>query len=243
MKAVILCGGNGANLRPITHAIPKALIPMFGRTLLDHVIDIYLSNEVYEWWLSVCLHNKGGYILDKYKYPFFAEGVPMGSGGWLLSLQLMKDPLFDYFKKEDFYVSNVDNLAVLDLKNLLKKHKENKAVVTIACTKVDDVSEYGAVHIKDEKILSFQEKDKTRIKQSGWVNAGFYIFSPEIFNYLPNEWEGPYSLEKDLFPELAKKGVLFAYQEEFDWSDTSSMKSYGEILTKKKGLPKPNENG
>ena len=149
MKAVIITGGKGERLRPLTYEIPKALIPVRGRPLLDHVIDLYHKYKVFEIWLS--LGYKANEINDKYKYPHFYEQIGLGTGGWLYFAKK------DYWNKEDFFVCNGDNLFNLNLDEMKKLHKDKKAIVTIACTHVKDVRAYGSVHIKDDMIKSFEE--------------------------------------------------------------------------------------
>jgi NDP-sugar pyrophosphorylase family protein len=233
MKAVILSGGKGERLRPFTYEIPKILIPINKRTLLDYSIDLYYKHKIFEIWLSV--GYKGNDVIDKFPLPHFFEKKPLGTGGWLYYTIADKD----YWSKEDFFVNNGDNLFNINLDEMMEVHKKNGAVVTIACTRVKDVREYGSVHITGEKINSFEEKKKSRIKKPGWINGGFYIMSPKIFDYLiesGKKFPESISLEKDIFPLIAKKGELFAYKSDAQWFDTGTIERYDEVIKEWKGI-------
>ena len=236
MKAVILAGGKGERLRPITWETPKVLIPVHGRKLMDHVIDLFWKYQTYEIWLS--LGHMSEAIRKEYPtHPFWIDFdsksrkiVSLGTGGW--ANRLVQGGGTQLFK-DDFYVCNGDNLFDLHLDKMLALHQEQDNVVTIACTKVPDVSEYGSVHIKDDKITSFEEKKYSRVKKSGWVNSGYYIFSPKVFKYIEDlniAFDDPLSLERDLFPVLAKEGVLGAFKSEGQWFDTGTIDRYDKVL-------------
>lgn len=236
-KAVIIAGGKGERLRPFTYEIPKVLMPLHGRNIVDHVIDLFWKYQTYEIWFS--LGHMGDKIRDEYgSHPFWVDWdqdsrkiIPLGTGGWLNKLSHSDNPreLFG----DDFYVCNGDNLFDLDLKTMMHIHKDNKFVATIACTKVDDVSEYGSVHIDGDTVQSFEEKKDSRQKKSGWVNGGYYIFSPKIFEYVKKmgvDLNDPVSLERDLFPVLAKEGLLGAFKSEGKWFDTGTIERYDKAI-------------
>jgi len=232
-KAVIITGGKGERLRPITYEIPKALIPVHGKPLIDHVIDLFFKYNIYEIWLS--LGYKGNNVIDKYPHiPHFFERNGIGTGGWMYFVDTN-----DYWKTEDFFVCNGDNLFNINLKEMLKLHKKEDAVVTIACTHVKDIRAYGSVHIENNHIKSFEEKKKSRIKKGGWINGGYYIFSPRIFEYLEKtkkKFPEPLSLERDIFPLVAKDRNLVAYKSEEQWFDTGTPERYSDVLKQWKGI-------
>ena len=230
MKAVIITGGKGERLRPITYELPKALLPVKGRPLLDYVVDLFFKHGVFEIWLS--LGYKANQINDRYKYPHFFENTSLGTGGWMYYAKPQ------YFK-DDFFVCNGDNLFNIDLKEMGEMHKNEKAVVTIACTHVKDIRDYGSVHISNGHIDSFEEKKKSRIKKSGWINGGYYLFSPEIFDYLKKAkktYPDKISLERDIFPLVAKDGKLAAYKSEGQWFDTGTPERYSDVIKNWKGI-------
>ena len=150
--------------------------------------------------------------------------------------------MLETFKQDDFFANNVDNLLNANLSKMMEEHKQKKNIVTIACVKVKDTRQYGEVAIKHmNKIVKFKEKAECPKPKEGYINAGFYIFSPEIFDYLP-EVTGPISLEKDIFPELARTGRLGAFIPEFDknqpiqWFDTGTIERYAQVLEEWKGV-------
>ena len=225
MKAVILAGGLGTRLRPVTYEIPKPLIPIRGKTLTEHNMDILKDAGVDEVYLAI------GYMADKIqkyfgdgkdfgvKINYIIEKDQLGTGGWMNLV-----PRF----KEDFFVVNGDNLLNLDLKELLKVHKDNKAIVTIALTKVENVSAYGIARLDADKIIEFMEKPKKEDAPSQYANSGYYIFSPKAFEYMPRQEK--FMLEKDLFPQLAKEHKLFALKTTCQWFDTGTFELWERVI-------------
>lgn len=241
-KAVLIAGGKGERLRPVTFEMAKAMIPVHGRPLVDQSIDLYWKHRVYEIWFSLGFRAED--IRKKYTAnPFWMDintetghACNLGTGGWLnrLAAGNGKDYWLDHF-----YVNNADNLFDLDLKHMMDQHLRDKNVVTIACTKVNDVSQYGSVAIKAGKITNFEEKKKSRKKKTGYINGGYYIFSPKVFDYvakLNKDVNEPLSLENDLFPLLAKEGVLGAYVSDGQWFDTGTFERWEKVLKEWKGI-------
>jgi len=173
------------------------------------------------------LEHKAEKILTKYYLPFVREHTLLQTGGWLRFVPR------DNFK-EDFLVCNCDDLINLDIHSLLEFHKENKATVTVVCSHVPDVSKFGSANIEGNKIKSFTPRNKERKKHKGWVNAGWYIFSPKVFDYVePAKDEllaRPYSLELDLFPKLAEEGKLFAYKTKSPFFPLNTMGEYKQAI-------------
>lgn len=239
-KAVLLAGGKGLRLRPLTFEMAKAMIPVHSRPLMDNAIDLFFKYKAYEIWMS--LGWKQQQIRDKYQFPFWIDAhtetgkiVSLGTGGWLN--RLTKADHSDW--NSSFYVCNVDNLFDVNLNEMLSLHEKKKYVVTIACTKVPDVREYGSVHINGTSIASFEEKKRSRVKKSGWINGGYYIFSPEIFKYVEElniDINDPLSLENDLFPVLAKKGLLGGYKSNGQWFDTGTFERWEKVLNEWRGI-------
>lgn len=224
MKAVILAGGLGTRLRPVTLEIPKPLIPVQGKTLTEHVFDILKRAGVDDVVLSV------GFGADKIKKYFgeqfcglnisyLEESEPLGTGGWM-NLIVVSD--------SDFFVSNGDNLLDIDLRSVLKHHVEKGAVCTIVATRVEDASQYGSLVLENDKILDFLEKSKEI--SSGWVNSGYYVFNKKIFEFIPDK--DKFMLEKDVFPLLAEKGLLNVFKSEGQWFDTGTFERWAEVIEK-----------
>ncbi|MBW2999544.1 nucleotidyltransferase family protein, partial [Candidatus Woesearchaeota archaeon] len=230
-KAVILAGGKGTRLRPITYELPKALIPVQGKTLTEHIFDLFKKYEITEIFLAV------GHMKEKIKEYFgdgskfgvkisyFEENEPLGTAG---PLKLGKEIL-----KESFIVSNGDELKNINIEEMYKLHKEKKALVTIALTTVEDPSAYGVARLDGNKILEFVEKPKKGKAPSNLINSGFYIIEPEVIDMIP---DGFAMLEKDVFPKLAAKGKLFGYPFSGQWFDTGNFERYEKALKEWRGV-------
>lgn len=218
MQAVILAGGLGTRLYPLTKTLPKALVTVQGRTLTDHVLDLLKEAGVEEVFLAV------GVMREKIKayygdgkdagirIRYLDEEEPLGTGGWM---HQAKDQL-----KGDFFVLNGDNLFDVDLKAMLAFHKERKALATIALTKVEDPSSFGIVEMEGERIVDFVEKPSPEDAPSDLASGGYYIFNEDIFEYRLQEQK--FMLEHDLFPIIASKRRLFGFPSAAQWFDTGT---------------------
>jgi len=234
MRGLILAGGRGSRLEPITLEMPKAMVPFKGKPLIEQSVYTYWKYAIWEIWLSVSSY-KVNQIIDKYPYPAIFEQKPMGTGGWI---KLIKDDntLLNTFKQDHFFVNNADNLLSYNLLKMLEQHKKDENLVTIACTKVDDVREYGSVTIKTNKITHFKEKQQSPKPKQGYINTGYYIFSPKFFEEIELPASEQISLEKDIFPKIARMGKLGAYIEEnAQWFDTGTMDRYKKAIMEWKG--------
>ena len=222
MKAVILAGGLGTRLRPLTLEIPKALIPIRGKSLTERVIEKLKEANVDKVYLSIGYMSEKiiEYFKDK-DVEFLVESEPLGTGGWMHLIPKIN---------EDFIVVNGDNLFEVNWDEMIKKHKENNALITIALTEVEDVSAYGAVELNGDKIKRFVEKPKKGEEPSNLINSGYYIFSSKVFDKIPKEKK--FMLEKDLFPLIAKEGKLIGYKDKGQWFDTGTFERWDEVIKK-----------
>ena len=231
MIAIILAGGEGTRLRPLTYNLPKALIPVQGKTLTEHVIDVLKKLDIDEVILSI------GYMADKVK-DYFGDGSkfnlkityavekePMGTAGPLILLPKIN---------ETFVMVNGDNLFHLDFKKMLELHKKNKATATIALTKVEDVSHFGVARLEGDKILEFIEKPKKEEAPSNYINSGYYILEPKVFDIVKGKDFA--MMEKEVFPKLAKEGKLFGYKDNGQWFDTGTLENYERVKNEWKGV-------
>lgn len=235
MRAIILAGGEGTRLQPLTYKIPKPLIEIQGKTLTEHVFDILKKAGVTEVILSL------GYMSDKIKNYFnsgkdfglkidyLIEEKPMGTAGPLLLLKKINCPI-----KETFIMVNGDNLFALDLQKMWEFNENNSGVATIALTTIEDLSSAGVVRLGGDKILEFVEKPKKEEAPSNLINAGYYIIEPEIFDYVPEV--NFLMMEKDIFPILAKKGKLFGFRDDSQWFDTGTLERYKKVKKEWKGI-------
>lgn len=233
MKAVILAGGLGTRLRPLTDKIPKALLTVKGKTITEHVFDILKRININEAILSIGYKAEQikEYFGDGSKFglkiSYIVEKEPLGTAGWM-NLVNKKD------FKATFAVVNGDNLFDLDLKAMLEFHKENNAFVTIALTKVDDPSHFGVVELKKNKIIRFVEKPKKEAAPSNLISSGYYLFEQDVFDFLHDERK--IMLEKDIFPVIAKEGRLFGFADKGQWFDTGDLERYEKVKREWKGV-------
>lgn len=226
MKAVVLCGGLGTRLRPITYEIPKVLIPVRGKPVLDHLIDLFRREGVTEVILSV------GHLKDKIKeyahtitdipVTLLEESSPLGTAGPLKLLGQQSEP---------FIVSNGDELKDIPLKEMLGFHQERQAAATIALKKVENPTLYGVARLDGDVIKEFVEKPLN--PPSSLISAGLYILDPTVQQRVP---EGFAMLEKDVFPHLAEEGKLFGFPFPGQWYDTGNFERYERAILEWNGI-------
>jgi len=229
--AILLAGGKGTRMRPFTYEIPKPMIPVQGRPLIQHQVELLRKYGVKEIIFSI------GYMGDKIKEYFgngsrlgvnisyIEEDKEMGTAG---PLNLIKEKL-----DETFLMFNGDVLANIDLNDFVSFHEEKKGLATIALTAVPDPSRFGVARLRGDNILEFVEKPPPGKEASNLINAGVYVLEPEVLRYIP---KGKAMMEKDVFPKLAKKGKLFGYHFDGQWYDTGSPESYEKAIKNWKGV-------
>jgi mannose-1-phosphate guanylyltransferase len=221
--AFILAGGRGTRMRPFTYEMPKPLIPVQGRPLLQHILDLLGKYNVRNIIIST------GYMPDKIK-EYFGNGAKFGFDityveeeeelGTAGALRLSKDLL-----KKTFIMFNGDILANLDLHDFADFHAKNDGLATIALTPVEDPSRFGVADLQGDRIKKFIEKPTQPV--SNLINAGVYILEPEVIKYIP---KGKAMMEKDVFPKLADEGKLYGYPYEGQWFDTGTHESYEKAI-------------
>lgn len=218
MKAVILAGGRGERLRPITDTRPKPLVPVLARPVMDYCLSLLSHHGVTE--AAVTTHYLADQIRHRYGKEAFgislsysSEETPLGTAGGVKKLE-------DFLKDEDlFLVMSGDALCDFDLGRAVAFHREKKAHVTIVLSSVKTPLEYGVV-LSDtfEKIFAFSEKPDWSETFSDLVNTGVYILSPEVLKKIPVG--KVFDFSHDLFPLLLQEGYrLFGYKDEGYWCD------------------------
>lgn len=207
MKAIILAGGEGTRLRPITYEIPKALLTVKKRAIISYLIDFFnkydiseigiiiensQKNDFYNW--KKFLKNK-----KKSKIKFFIENKRSGTFG---CLRIIKN----WVKKDDFLVANGDCLIDFDLNKLTRFHNNNKPTVSIPLLKVNTSGNYGIIEMNGKVVRRIKKKD---VIAGGFIDSGLYIVKPEIFDY--NEsFEKNLDIVFDIFPKLIKNNKIMA---------------------------------
>lgn len=224
MRAVILVGGYGTRLRPLTLSRPKPLVEFANKPMLLHQIEALVETNVTEVILAVSyraeeMEKDLGEEAKKLgvRLIFSHEPEPLGTAG---PLALVHDLLCS--SDEPFFVLNSDIICEFPFKQLLEFHKTHGREGTIIVTKVEEPSKYGVVVYKnDGKIESFVEKPQEFI--SNKINAGMYIFNPSILKRIELK---PTSIEKEVFPSMARDGELYAMELTGFWMDVGQPKDF-----------------
>lgn len=202
MKALILVGGEGTRLRPLTYSLPKSMLPILNKPFLEYVIQYLKAHNITEIILAMCYqpHSIKEYFGDgesfRVKINYVIEEIPLGTAGAVKNCAQFLD--------ETFFVLNGDVFTDLNLLSMLSFHRQNKGKLTIALTPVEDPTSFGVVEIdKERRVRSFKEKPSPGAITSNLVNAGIYIMEPDVLEYIPS---GFYMFEQGLFPLLLEKG-------------------------------------
>jgi mannose-1-phosphate guanylyltransferase len=223
MKAVVLVGGEGTRLRPITETLPKPLIPLVDRPSLDHVLDHLAGHGVHEVVLSSSYLEETfhAFIQARRGDPSIAwitETEPLGTGGAIVNALGAIDT------DDPFLAVNGDILTDLDLTEMLARHLDRGAVATIALTHVEDARPYGLVPMDaDGRVLEFREKPTELVP--GDVNAGTYVLDHAAFEGWTRGEN--VSIERQIFPALIAAGRSVAgFASEAYWMDLGTPQAY-----------------
>lgn len=227
MKAMIMAAGIGSRLMPLTADIPKPMVPVVNRPLMENTIEQLRKHNFNN--LIANLYHKAQTISN-----YFDDGSL-----WGVSIQYSKEEKLmgtaggvkncEWFLDDTFCVISGDALTDIDLSELLAKHRQKGALATIAMKELEEVECFGVVITADDgRISRFQEKPRREEALSNKVNTGIYIFEPEIFNYLPKgEF---YDFGKQLFPYLVKIAAPFYGITIADyWCDVGDISSYRQV--------------
>ena len=218
-KAVLLVGGRGTRLMPLTDKTPKGMLEVQGKTIIEHLFDLLKKYGIRDVVLSTgYLKEKiRGYFQDGIRFgmniTYVEENEPLGTAG---PLKLAKKYL-----KDSFIVSNGDELKNINIPRMFRLHKRKNALATIALTTVDDPSHYGVARLDGSRIIEFVEKPLN--PPSNLINAGFYILEPEVIDMVPDRFS---MLENDVFPKLAKMGRLRGFPFAGQWFDIGTVERY-----------------
>lgn len=220
-KAVLLVGGKGTRLRPLTDKTPKALLEIHKKAVTEHIFDLIKKYGIRDVVLCVghLKENIKDYFGDGSKFgvniTYIEEDEPLGTAGPL--------KLGRKYLKDSFIVSNGDELKNINIPRMFRLHKRKDALATIALTTVEDPSHYGVARLDGSRIVEFVEKPKKEDAPSNLINAGFYILEPEVIDMIP---DGFSMLEKDVFPQLAKLGRLRGFPFAGQWFDIGTIERY-----------------
>ena len=177
MKVVILAGGFGTRLSEYTGSIPKPMVPIGGKPMIEHIMGIYASYGHKEFYIA--LGYKGEVIKEHFKnfkkdwkINLIDTGADTYTGGRLKRLE-------EYLSKETFLLTYGDGLSNIDINELIKFHESHKKIITISA--VRPPARFGSLSLKGSEVLKF--KEKTQLGES-WINGGFFVINPKFFNFL-----------------------------------------------------------
>ncbi|NMG10166.1 NDP-sugar synthase [Brasilonema sp. UFV-L1] len=238
MKAMILAAGKGTRVRPITYTMPKPMMPILQKPVMEFLLELLRRHGFDQIMVNVShlAEEIESYFRDGQRfgvqiaYSFEGRivegnlvGEAVGSAGGMRKIQNFY-PFFD----DTFVVLCGDALIDLDLTAAVKWHKSKGSIATIIMKSVpkEEVSSYGVVVTdEDGRVKAFQEKPKVEEALSTNINTGIYIFEPEVFNYIPSGVE--YDIGSQLFPKLVEIGAPFyAIPMEFEWVDIGKVPDY-----------------
>lgn len=224
MKALFLAGGMGTRLRPLTDKLPKPMVPIMNKPLLERTMLNLIKCGITEVVISTCYQPE--YIKEYFgdgsklnlKIEYIVEEHPMGTGGAIKMAQA--------FLNETFIVYNSDILSDIDLNKMIEYHKASKSAATIAVTQVQDPSMYGVIEYdSDGYAVSFKEKPKQGETFSKSINAGIYIFEPSIFQEIVSD--RAVSIEREIFPQMLREDKKIGiYQSGSYWIDIGTIEKY-----------------
>ena len=225
MRAVVLVGGFGTRLRPLTDATPKQMLTVAHRPMIEHSVGHLAQHGVTEVVLSV------GFQPDAFE-AVYPDGM---CAGLTVRYAIEPEPLdtagaVGFAAREagiddTFLACNGDVLTDLDVDALIHRHRATGAAATIALTPVDHPGRYGMVPTDDNgRVLRFLEKPPVGKASTNLVNAGTYVLEPSVLDRIPPG--RPVSLEREIFPAMAADGTLFAMASDDYWVDAGTPASY-----------------
>jgi len=221
MKALLLAAGEGTRLRPLTERLPKPMIPIAGRPILEHNINFLLRGGIRE--IAINLHHCPEAVMNHFgdgsgfgvNITYSYEPELLGTAGAVKKLER--------FFESTFLVIYSDNLIDIDLNRLLLFHHEHQGIATIVLHYRDDVSQSGVVTFDEhDRVTQFLEKPQANQAISHWVNAGVLTLETDVLKYIP--FSTPSDFGREILPSLLKQNKnLYGYRlgegEEIWWID------------------------
>jgi mannose-1-phosphate guanylyltransferase/phosphomannomutase len=224
VKAVVMAGGEGTRLRPLTSNQPKPMVPIVGKPCMEHILELLREHGFEDVVVTVAFLPQAirSYFGDGttlgLNIQYSVEESPLGTAG---SVRLASDALDD-----TFLVISGDALCDIDLRQIVDFHKEKGAAVTIGLKSVENPLEFGIVVTdEDGKVERFLEKPSWGQVFSDTINTGIYVLEPEVLKHIPTD--RPYDFSKELFPLLLEMGrPIYGYVCEGYWQDIGNLDQY-----------------
>lgn len=207
MKVVILAGGFGTRLSEYTDSIPKPMVPIGNKPIIEHIMNIYAGYGFNDFYIA--LGYKGDIIRDyfknhknNWKVNLIDTGIGTFTGGRLKRLETI-------LSKETFLLTYGDGLADINIKSLEEFHKSHKKMVTI--TAVHPPARFGSLTLKNSEVINFKEKIQLG---DSWINGGFFVINPEFFQFLKDDKT---VLESEPLEQVTKLKEMRAFKHEGFW--------------------------
>ena len=224
MKAVVMAGGEGTRLRPLTSNQPKPMVPIVGKPCMEHILELLKQHGLEEVIVTVAFmpqairsyFGNGDSLGMSVEYS--VEESPLGTAG---SVRLASGVL-----DEPFVVISGDALCDVDLTDLIRSHRERGAAVTIGLKSVENPLEFGIVVTDEERrIERFLEKPSWSQVFSDTINTGIYVLEPEVLRHIPTD--RPFDFSKELFPLLLEMGrPMYGYVFDDYWQDIGNLDQF-----------------
>ncbi len=238
MKGIILAGGEGKRMHPVTLEIPKPLITVKKKPLINYGIETLAKGGVkdikviirsghqddYRKWLKVYGDE---FALKGIMVEVIAEEEPMGTFGFIAH------HLGDWINGENFFVMNSDDIKDVNIREMQKFHDKQDVDATIAIADVPNPEEYGVVILEGSKVKQFLEKQKSPLVST--ISIGIYLFSPTVFAYVEQAKDSGrryIMLENDVFPLMAAKGRLASFIHKGIYHDCGTLEKWKDVITK-----------
>jgi len=224
MRAMILAAGVGSRLDPLTRNVPKPMVPIVNRPVMEYLLLLLKKHGITD--IAINVHYLGDQIAS-----YFGDGSRWGVRlHWSHEDKLWGDAgsikrIQEFFGDDTFLVIGGDDLTDMDLSAVIHTHKSKGATATLALSIVDDPSEYGIVQLnEDSRITRFLEKPKGEVF-SRTANTGVYIFEPSVFDLIPADTF--FLFGKQLFPLMMEKELpMYGHITEAYWKDVGNLKIY-----------------
>lgn len=227
MRAVLMAGGSGTRLRPLTCDLPKPMVPILNRPIAEHIINLLKRHGIRE--VIATLHYLPDILRD-----YFREGsdfgvqmtyaveeeAPLGTAGCVKNVEQLLT--------STFLVISGDSLTDFDLSAAIEFHRQKRSKATLILKRVDNPIEFGVVIMDEQgRIKRFLEKPSSSELFSDTVNTGIYILEPDVLNLLEPSQEADFS--KDLFPQLLEENIpMYGYIADGYWCDIGNLEAYRE---------------
>lgn len=241
MKTVILAGGFGTRLSELTGNIPKPMVEIGGKPMLWHIMNIYATFGFFEFILALGYKAE---VVKEYFLNFFAINndltVDLGTGkttihernlpNWIINLidtgiQTQTGGrvkrLKEWIGNETFMLTYGDGLSNININELVAFHKKHKKLATV--TAVHPPARFGGLVLEQNRVIEFTEKNQAK---EGWINGGFFVLEPEVFDYIDNDqtlWE------KEPLERLSAEGELMAYFHDGFWQPMDTLREYKQL--------------